>query len=247
MSFKSSLALMSLVLMGGCSAIGNALYPDDANSLSGAGTIVVATSDGTTSKSTQSGMEEIDLAKLLALYGLDDPKKVAQDIGADGNKASLKFRRNDLQNRIIAASNQRCETYVRALIDSRAQTQTNWTSMTALLSGAATVVTPASLAKVFAAGATASTGIVGAYNQAYFNNLTINVITAGIDKQRTAVFQNIVTNQAKEMTDYTIQAAVADAVAYHAACNIVAGMTTASQATAQTDPSTLQDSAAAKR
>lgn len=99
------------------------------------------------------------------------------------------------------------------------------------MSGAASVVPHAQTAKILAAGSTVSTGLLSTYNEAYFNNLALNVVATGISKQREGVLARITLSQAKSLSQYTVNAAIADALAYHGACNILSGIEAAAKAT----------------
>jgi uncharacterized protein YceK len=217
-----SLALVGISLLSGCSAIRSVTMPPEDNLLSGAGALLV-------SNEKAEKFEQIDLDKLLTDYGFGD-RKVTQ-AGLKDNAEEFRYRRNDMQDRILAASNQRCGTYLRELVASKSQTKMGWGSAALLLSGAASVVTHAHTAKALAAGSTAATGINSLYNEAYFNNLALNVISAGISKQREQILGQITTQRAKPMADYPVNRAVADALQYHAACNMISGLEAAAVAT----------------
>jgi uncharacterized protein YceK len=222
---KTVLILSVIIVLSGCSTIRKYTAPEDKNLLSGSGSIMKDSSGGS--------FENIDLTKLLETYGLSDPKAVSSEQSSKVDE--YKYRRNDLQERLISASNQKCGAYIRTIISSKSQASTGWTSMALLLSGAASVVSHASTASALAAGSTVSTGILSTYNEAYFNNLAINVISAGIDKKRESILANMKNKKAKALSEYSVNAAISDAIAYHSACNIVAGMETASKALKDAD------------
>lgn len=136
-----------------------------------------------------------------------------------------------MQDRLIAASNQRCATYLRELTSSKSQTQMAWGGLATLLSGAAAVTSPVAVAKALAAGSTVSSGILSKYNEAYFSNLTLQVISTGIAKQREAVLVNIQAQRKSSLVEYPVNRAIADALTYHATCNVVTGLETAAAAT----------------
>ena len=121
--------------------------------------------------------------------------------------------------------------YLRVLTSSKAQTQLGWGGLAVLLSGAAAVVTPVNSAKALAAGSTVSNGILAQYNEAYFNNLAINVISAGITSQRQGILLQINEKRDHDLVKYSVNRAIADAVQYHAVCNIISGLETAAVAT----------------
>lgn len=223
---KLAVATLALVSISGCSAFRSYTMPDEENLLSGAGSIVVK-SPGTDQPGRAESFELINIDQLLATYGLDDIATVSGNTNHEG----IKYRRNDLQDRLIAASNQRCATYLRMLTASKAQTQMGWGGLATLLSGAAAVTTPAAAAKVLAAGSTVSSGLLSQFNEAYFNNLTVQVISTGITKQREAALVNIQSQRNASLVNYPVNRAVADALNYHAICNLVTGLETAAAAT----------------
>ena len=224
----SLLALMTCILLTGCGAIRRATMPDEENLLSGAGSVMVGSVKGEASE-----FEQIDMEKLLEKYGFDRPAEIP--ILTAATESELQYRRNDLQDRIIAASNQRCAAYLRVLISSKAQTQMGWGGLATLLSGAATVTSPVAAAKVLSAGSTISNSYLSLYNEAYFNSLSINVISAGISKQREGLLQYLGEERKKEMSQYPVHRAIADALSYHAACNIVSGLEAPAAATNAAD------------
>lgn len=224
----SCLFLLNFIVLTGCGAIRRVTMPDEENLLSGAGSVMVGSVKGEASE-----FEQIDMEKLLENYGFDRPAAIP--IFTAATESELQYRRNDLQDRIIAASNQRCAAYLRVLISSKAQTQMGWGGLATLLSGAATVTSPVAAAKVLSAGSTISNSYLSLYNEAYFNSLSINVISAGIAKHREGLLQYMGGERKKEMKDYPVNRAIADALSYHAACNIVSGLEAAASATNAAD------------
>ena len=229
--FKCLTLCFLFFCISACSTIRSSIMPEEDNLMSGAGSIAVSDS-----KAKQ--FEQLDVSALKNDYGLTSPKDIkAADINAD----TFKYKRNELQDRIIAASNQRCGMYLRVLTTSKAQTQLGWGILATMLSGAASVVTHTASAQAFAAGSTVSSGILSQYNEAYFNNLALNVISSGISKQREGLILQINKKRNQNLIEYPVNRAIADALSYHAACNIVTGLETAAVATraanAELDPS----------
>ncbi|MHA6913915.1 hypothetical protein ACQUJO_12335 [Ralstonia pseudosolanacearum] len=210
----------------GCANMRKVLSPEDENSLSGVGSIL-RSGEGAGERGAE-GYEQLSIDKLLVDYKLN----ALDTISGDTSNTKYQYLRNEMQERIIAASNQRCMAYVKMLLSSKSQAQTGWTSLSLLLSGAASVVPGVQAAKVLAAGSTASTGILSTYTEAYFNNITIGVISAGITKKRQLILQEITNSQKSNLIDYPINAAISDALNYHSACNIIAGLEVAQQAVA---------------
>lgn len=225
-ALRLPVACLFFIGVTGCSAIRSYTMPEEENLLSGAGSIVVK-SAGAGKQDRAEGYELVQIDQLLKDYGLNDIGSVSENT----DQESFKYRRNDLQDRLIAASNQRCATYLRVLTASKSQTQMGWSGLATLLSGAAAVTTPAAAAKVLAAGSTVSNGLLSQFNEAYFSNLTVQVISSGIAKQREAALVNIQSQRNASLVDYPVNRAVADALNYHAMCNLVTGLETAAAAT----------------
>jgi len=218
---KTLLSIMiMLLILTGCSNLRKVTSPDDENLLSGAGSIMKSSPSGGQKTSTD-GFEEIDLKALLTLYGLDNPVNITQqNLVSD----EYQYRRNDLQERLINASNQRCSAYIRTIVSSRSQARLGWTGLAALLTGATTVVQHAQTVNALAAGGAFSIGMFNAYNEAYFNNLAMTVVSSGISRKRANIMSDIAEKQTEPLHMYPVNAAISDALTYHAACNVVSGM-----------------------
>jgi len=223
------ITLMILLGTSGCSYIRSVLIPDDLNNLSGAGALF-------SDKDSRYHLETTSLEEVLTQHGFITPQPEA---GAGKPRLFLtatdERQRNELQDRLIAASNQKCALYIRQLASSKSQTHVMWSGLAALLSGAASVVNPASTAKALAAGSTVSNTYDNLYSESYFQDMTINVISAGISKKREGIFLQFQEFRNKGLTEYTVHRAIADALTYHSACNVISGLETAGRATNQAD------------
>jgi uncharacterized protein YceK len=211
-----SLACLPLILLSGCAQVREWTMPPEKNLLSGAGVIM-----------KRENAEHIDVDALIKEMKLGD----MQTVGVTPESEVLKYRRNELQSRLIMASNQRCGLYLREITSAKAQTNMGWGSLSLLLSGAASVVPHAQTAKAMAAGAAVATGTNAIYDQTYFNNLAVGVIAAGITKQREGILTQISNKSNKGLVEYPVNRAVADALVYHSACNIISGLEAAAIAT----------------
>jgi hypothetical protein len=142
-----------------------------------------------------------------------------------------KARRNSIQDTIIGASDQRCNVFKVFL--QRNQSENNfWTgSFATALGGAGAIFTSANVARTFSGLSGIVSGVGAEFNQAYYANLTVSVIVQGIDAERQRIREDIARARATdhEATQYTVQAAIADAIRYHAACSIITGLSAASE------------------
>ncbi len=142
-------------------------------------------------------------------------------------------RRNEIQDRIIAASNQRCGSYKTWLKQFDSETNlklgglaTGFATAGAIFSAESTIRAASGIAAFFS-------GLRAEVNESYFHNQTINIITNGIELRRSEILKTIYdTRQSASVANYTVWRAVADAVFYHDHCSLVAGLEKASEAVA---------------
>ena len=135
-----------------------------------------------------------------------------------------KARRSQVQQSLISASENRCNLYKAYL--RRASTYTNgiFGSFTTILAGAGSIVTGEATARLLSGLAGVSSGLRGEWNQALFESLATTMIVPGIEQRRTEIRLNIDQKKRKSLVDYTIQEALADAIQYHGACSLDAGI-----------------------
>ena len=143
----------------------------------------------------------------------------------EGEVVAQKLERNRIQERILAASDQRCRVFKVAL--QRDQARSNfWLGTLATLSGAAGgVVEAATGARILSATAGLLSGVRAEYNQDFYANLLFAVITKGIEERRREAYQEIQRNgQTKAIAAYPVEAAVKDAILYDSLCNTGVGL-----------------------
>lgn len=143
---------------------------------------------------------------------------------------ALEERRSRLQDRVLAASEQRCNTY--KLYLKRLETAQNTTTgiLTTILGGAGAIASHVTAAQAFAGLAGITSGIGAELRQNYFGNIASHVVTPGIDLARADLRREILSKRSSPMADYTVEAALVDAARYHAACSLNAGLERAGQA-----------------
>jgi hypothetical protein len=183
-----------VTVTSGCSAI----YTDrDSNrtNIAGAGSIfyepkVFSLSDESDSFGT------LDYCKLLKNYGFTDNESSSKtDCSIDHNKllsADFGTIRDEVQDRVLASSNQKCGDYMRTLFAQKGDTEVFWGSLSTLFSGAGAVLSHMPTAQAFSAGGAVFSGINSEFQQAYFANKAIEVITTGINARRSEILKNII-------------------------------------------------------
>lgn len=132
--------------------------------------------------------------------------------------------RSQIQDRLIASSNQRCNLYTTYL--KRLSTYYNgiFGTLTTILGGAGAIVTGAGSARILSGLAGISSGTRAELNQAVFESIATSVIIPGIQKSRNEFHKEILNKRSKLLEEYTIEGAIADAITYHGYCSMDTGI-----------------------
>lgn len=138
---------------------------------------------------------------------------------------SRTLSRNRIQERILNVSDANCALFRNFLL-------TEQEKKTGFVAGLASIGQSASR---IIAGPGVSTAVRGVrtvfssdeegFNDQLFASLTMQVITDGMDDRRSVVREAILENRRNTgIEEYTVEAAVGDAVYYHTQCSVFAGM-----------------------
>jgi hypothetical protein len=139
-------------------------------------------------------------------------------------------RRNEIQERILGASDQRCNDF-KTLLQKKQANVSFLTGLTATGSSvAATIVTNIDRSKLLAGIAGMASGYRAEYSQAFFANAAIQVVVAGIDSRRRTAYEQILLARKDSLLGYPLEAAVKDGIRYHGLCSTVAGLQEAGEA-----------------
>ena len=146
-------------------------------------------------------------------------------------------RRNGIQERILAASMQRCGEFKNFLRQFQTEMGFGLGAAATTLGGLGAIFTPLSTVRALSGAAGIMSGIRAEFNESFFYNQMVHVITQGIDARRAELYKKIKCRQDDPLTTYPIQAAVKDAVEFHQSCSTIVGFQVAGNAIQQTkDP-----------
>jgi hypothetical protein len=136
------------------------------------------------------------------------------------------FHRNAVQDRILAASTQRCNFYKQYLRRIDQSTNLFLGSLTTITGAVGAIVTGATAARVLAGSASMFSGLRSEFNETMFAGLAMQVITDGIDLRRNKLREKIETRRTanNNETNYTVELAVNDALEFHGACSLTVGL-----------------------
>lgn len=151
--------------------------------------------------------------------------------GDDVKKQRL--RRNRVQDQLIAASNQACADFKEKLRQLHSETNLLLGGLTTALAGAGAIVTGALGSQILSGSAGATSGIRAEFNDVYFAQKAVEVLTKAFDVRRNDLLMEIYNKRKKDaepkMEAYPVERAVADALRYHGACNLITGLEEASE------------------
>jgi hypothetical protein len=150
-------------------------------------------------------------------YGSDEP--------------TLMEKRNEIQERMIVASERRCFRYKRLLRKNQSELNFGLGAATTVTATLGALVPGVRAAQNFAGVAGLLSGIRAEYNDVFFSNLAVTVIVRGIEEGRIEALSKLRSiGQRKAYLEYPVQAAVNDAIAYDGMCSIIAGLDKAGDA-----------------
>ena len=178
--------------------------------------------------------EKIDIALLLNPEGQrineDDELEMKRDkiekafIAFYKNPIDQKRRRNSIQERILSASVQRCGEYKNFLKQFDSGTNFFLGSLTTAIAGAGAIFTSLDTVRALSGTAAIISGVRSEFNEDYFSNQTVHVLTNGFESKRDEFYEKILNRRNQSITQYPVEAAIKDAIEYHAGCSLVAGL-----------------------
>ncbi len=137
------------------------------------------------------------------------------------------LRRNRVQDRIIASSNQRCAVYKRFLKRIDMTNNLFLGGITTVAAGLGSIFTNAATVRALSGSAAIASGLRGEINDVFLHKKTIQFVANGIESRRKAIYYDILKRRelsADDMKKYNVEKAVADAIVYHDACSLVIGL-----------------------
>ena len=161
------------------------------------------------------------------------------EVNSDGifyteeNSEKLQNKRNRLQERIIAASNQRCARYKQFL--NRFSTESNFLagSLATIFAGAGAIFTPESTVRILSGFSGLTSGVQAEFNDKYFAAKTVQLLTEAMEARRRERYEAIAGvsggdpkpgRQALCIQKYPVEAAIKDAISYHDDCSLIAAL-----------------------
>jgi hypothetical protein len=150
---------------------------------------------------------------------------------AEIHKLEALTNRNLVQNRLMVAAERRCGRYIQFLRSDSSSTNFAFASATGVLATLGALIKSPDTAKTFSALGGMASGLRAEYNNEFYSNLAISVITRGIAERRRMLREELEHKQTSVGYDrYDIAAAIRDAVEFDSACNIINGLETANEA-----------------
>lgn len=226
-------------------------------SLSGCGVLIKETEDPlkSTGRVTTTGAHQLfneDSFEKVNLPDLLDPDKKRDDVtplittNNSENKtdnlerafdAFYKYpnkeqRRNRVQDRLLAASEQRCNLYKNYLKRVETYQSTTFGMLTTVLAGAGAIATGSVNTRAFSGLASISSGMGAELKEGFFANLASQVIIPGIELRRDEIWKTVILSKRNTLiSNYTVEAAIRDVALYHGACSLIVGLEAAGVAT----------------
>lgn len=139
-------------------------------------------------------------------------------------------RRNRLQQRLITASDTNCGIFAENLYATQASTNAFFGTSATALGGAGSIVTGVGTARLLSGLSGIATGVRAELNEDYFRNLWVEAMIKAIETDRDQRRSDMATHAADSISQYPVEAAIADAIRYNSACSLVSGLKDVNQA-----------------
>jgi hypothetical protein len=133
-------------------------------------------------------------------------------------------RRNDIQARLMAASDAECAQFVQHLNSLQGYGNLATGSLTTIFSGAGAIVTGVNAARAFAGLGAITSGLRAEFNSDLFLQQAAPTIGKAIDQQRARFAVTIASSRALDIRDYPLWTAIGDAFKYNDQCSLVKGL-----------------------
>lgn len=133
-------------------------------------------------------------------------------------------RRNRLLDRLVAASNSNCASWQQDLTS--VQSTTNFLSgaLATGVTAAGAIVTNVESARLLSGIGSAIIGVRAEYNEDFFRSNWMESIVRVIENERGALRVKHEESKRKDISEYTVEAAVGDAIIYNDTCSLVSGL-----------------------
>lgn len=136
-----------------------------------------------------------------------------------------RLQRNSVQDRILAVSTSRCNVYKTFLRRQQSDVNFGLGSLTTFAGVLGAILPGATAARSLAGTAGLFSGVQAEYNQAYFSNLAAHVVVQAIELRQNRLRKELVeARQGKGIDDYSLEAAISDAIAIDGNCSALAGL-----------------------
>lgn len=172
-------------------------------------------------------VERIAMASNDGNYSVSQRLARAYDVFAkdtSGDSDAPKRRRNEIQDEVLRASEQRCNTYKLYLQTVQSNSSFITGSAATIMGGLGAIFTDAGVARALAGAAGITSGVGAQFQESFFLSIAVPAIAEGIDNARQSAFLNISTKRNSDINGYTLQHALMDAVRYDGACSIPRGL-----------------------
>ncbi|CAN7559520.1 hypothetical protein [Caulobacter sp. LjRoot300] len=133
-------------------------------------------------------------------------------------------RRDRLQDRLIGASDANCATFAQTIYGAQASSNFLFGGLATGLAGAGAITTNEQTARLLSGLAAISSGLRTEANEDFFRKQWMEAVVKAIDTSRDRMRADMTLRKAQSISDYSVEAAIADAIRYNGECSLVAGM-----------------------
>lgn len=180
--------------------------------------------------------DKISLPMILSDKAAKDPSNgttvdaALKDFYAEkgANTDEWTVRRDRVQDRLLAASEERCNVYKIYLKNFDTETKSIFGVFSTVFAGAGAIATGQLNTRALSGLAAITSGSGAEITSAVFSNVATHLLIPGIDSRREEIHKEIEIKRGRLDEKYTMEAALLDAARYHGACTLDTGLRSAS-------------------
>lgn len=147
----------------------------------------------------------------------------------------IEDRRYRVQQRLMGASDMNCGIFTQRIYGIQATGNFALGSIATGVGGAGAIVTQVNTARLLSGLSAITSGVRAELNEDFFRKQWIEALVKSIENERNRLRTDIEARSAKTISEYPVEAAVADAIRYNDACSLVSGLKEVNRAVAIAD------------
>ena len=149
-------------------------------------------------------------------------ENLSETINSKEYSVAPELKRNEVQDYLIAMSNQNCGKFKRNTLEGQSFTNFGLGALSTTLATAGALLSPASTSQALSGSAAGFTAVQSQYGKDFFREKAFEIITRAMNVRRKELLGQM--DVKRRDKGYTISRAIADSIDYNNACSLIEGL-----------------------